>query len=468
MRPPPNVVSIPDQNLAAAIRKALDLGANAHITQQAMQRLTGLEARNSQIKNLTGLEHATQLRQLELRENQIRDIQPLTHLKSLKVLILDDNRVRDISPLTNMTQLTELFIGNNPISDFTPLVNLNQLERLALWNVNIGDATVLAKKLKLTHLWLGRSNIRDITPLADLTQLKLLYLPHNQISNLTPLVELTNLETLHLQDNAIRDMSPLVGLTKLTDLRLGDNPITDTSTLRTLKSQNPNLKVDIEIPPPSPVVQTEPLELKTDVTGDGVVNVLDLILIAQHLGETAPANSGVDVNDDGTVNILDLILVAQHMGKSAAAAPSAIIAAMNNGELNPAMIQAWIEQVEVEDDGSVAFQEGIAFLQSFLAVLMPEETALFPNYPNPFNPETWIPYQLSQPVAVTLHIHAVDGTLIRTLTLGHQPVGIYESRSRAAYWDGKNEVGEAVASGVYFYTFTAGEFTATRKLLIRK
>ena len=121
VRPPPKVVSIPDQNLAAAIRKTLGLGANARLTQQAMQRLTALEARNSQIKNLSGLEHATQLRWLELRENQIRDIHSLTHLKSLKRLILDDNRVRDISPLTNMTQLTELFIGNNPISDFTPL-----------------------------------------------------------------------------------------------------------------------------------------------------------------------------------------------------------------------------------------------------------------------------------------------------------------------------------------------------------
>ena len=257
VRPPPKVVSIPDQNLAAAIRKALVLGANDRITEQAMQRLTELEARNSQIKNLTGLEHATQVRFLELRENQIRDIHPLSHLKSLKSLMLDENRVRDISPLTNMTQLTGLFIGNNPISDFTPLVNLNQLERLALWNVNIGDATVLAKKIKLTHLWLGRSNIRDITPLVDLIQLKLLYLPHNQISNVTPLAELANLETLHLQDNSIRDIRPLAGLTKLTDLRLGDNPITDTSTLRILKAQNPTLKVDIEILPPSPVVQLE-------------------------------------------------------------------------------------------------------------------------------------------------------------------------------------------------------------------
>ena len=96
------------------------------------------------------------------------------------------------------------------------------------------------------------------------------------------------------------------------------------------------------------------------------------------------------------------------------------------------------------------------------------KTALLANYPNPFNPETWIPYQLSKPADVTLTISAVDGQVVRQLALGHQSAGIYQSRSHAAYWDGRNALGEPVASGVYFYTLTAGEFTATRKLLIRK
>ena len=101
-------------------------------------------------------------------------------------------------------------------------------------------------------------------------------------------------------------------------------------------------------------------------------------------------------------------------------------------------------------------------------MLLPTETVLLPNYPNPFNPETWIPYQLSNPAEVTLHIYSVNGTLVRTLALGHQSAGMYQSRTRAAYWDSKNEAGETVASGIYFYTLTVGEFTATRKMLIRK
>ena len=88
--------------------------------------------------------------------------------------------------------------------------------------------------------------------------------------------------------------------------------------------------------------------------------------------------------------------------------------------------------------------------------------------PNPFNPETWIPYQLSAPADVTVSIYAIDGSLIRILSLGHKATGIYQSRSRAAYWDGKNQIGEPVASGVYFYTLTANDFKATRKMLIRK
>ena len=205
-----------------------------------------------------------------------------------------------------------------------------------------------------------------------------------------------------------------------------------------------------------------------DVNRDGQVSILDMILIAQQLGKKVPSHSTVDVNGDGTISILDLILVAQHLGESTAGAAPSILAMDGIEELDPAMIQTWIERAQIEDDGSVVFREGIANLQSLLALLIPEETALLPNYPNPFNPETWIPYQLSESAEVTLRIYSVNGVLVRTLALGHTPAGIYQSRSRAAYWDGKNDVGESVASGLYFYTLTAGEFTATRKLLIRK
>ena len=97
-----------------------------------------------------------------------------------------------------------------------------------------------------------------------------------------------------------------------------------------------------------------------------------------------------------------------------------------------------------------------------------KRTQLSQNYPNPFNPETWIPYQLATATDVTLTIYNIQGRVVRNLDLGHQRAGMYHIRSRAAYWDGRNAQGESVASGVYFYTLTAGDFSATRKLLIRK
>ncbi len=204
-----------------------------------------------------------------------------------------------------------------------------------------------------------------------------------------------------------------------------------------------------------------------DVNQDGRGSILDLILVAQDFGSGAPANLRTDVNRDGVINVQDLIIVSQHIGESTDSAASPVLA-MDNKELTSTMVQTWIDQAQAANDGSLAFRQGIENLQKLLASLIPEKTTLLANYPNPFNPETWIPYHLAKPVDVTLTIYAANGKIVRTLALGHQAAGIYQSRSRAAYWDGRNDVGEFVASGIYFYTLTAGDFTATRKMLILK
>jgi len=202
-----------------------------------------------------------------------------------------------------------------------------------------------------------------------------------------------------------------------------------------------------------------------DVNSDGVVNILDLVQVASKFGQTVSGDPA-DVNEDGVVNIVDLVKVAGALG-GGAAAPSALYSDL---EAMPtrATVQKWLSQAQQLNLTDATSQRGILFLEQLLASLTPKETALLPNYPNPFNPETWIPYQLAKPADVTVTIYTVDGTVVRTLALGHQPIGIYQDKSRAAYWDGKNEVGESVASDVYFYTLTAGDFTATRKMLIRK
>ena len=208
---------------------------------------------------------------------------------------------------------------------------------------------------------------------------------------------------------------------------------------------------------------TEPSGLRGDVNGDGTVNIADLVLVAGALGKTG--QNAADVNGDGIVNIADLVLVAGALGNNAAA-PS--LHPQSLDMLTTADVKMWLSQAQQLNLTDTTSQRGILFLQQLLVALTPKETALLANYPNPFNPETWIPYHLATAADVTLRIYAIDGQVVRTLALGHQPAGMYQSRSRAAYWDGKNAFGEKVASGVYFYTITAGDFTATRKMLIRK
>ena len=208
-----------------------------------------------------------------------------------------------------------------------------------------------------------------------------------------------------------------------------------------------------------------------DVNRDGVVSILDLILVAQQLGKRVSAGSAVDINRDGIVSILDLIRVAQGIAESPAA-PFALnpdfVGAIGTESVDAATIEAWIAQARLEDNGSLAFKQGIENLENLLSSLIPEETALLRNYPNPFNPETWIPYQLAESADVTLAIYDMNGQLVQRLTVGHQAAGMYQSRSRAVYWDGRNQLGEFVASGVYFYTLTADGFSATRRMLILK
>ena len=96
----------------------------------------------------------------------------------------------------------------------------------------------------------------------------------------------------------------------------------------------------------------------------------------------------------------------------------------------------------------------------------PEVSMLRQNYPNPFNPDTWIPYQLSEDAEVVIKIYTSTGQLVRTLSLGHKPAGFYTGKEKAAYWDGCNEAGESIASGIYFYSIEAGGYNATRKMAV--
>ena len=204
--------------------------------------------------------------------------------------------------------------------------------------------------------------------------------------------------------------------------------------------------------------------LFVDVNRDGSVNVLDLIVIASKLGN-AGQNLAADVNGDEVVSILDLILVAGMFG-DAAAAPSAHLQASET--LTAVEVQQWLTDARSLEVRDPIMKRGFLVLEQLLISLTPTKTELLANYPNPFNPETWIPYRLAADAFVTLTIYDSSGQVVRTLNVGHRIASAYENRSKAIHWDGRNDVGEQVASGVYFYHLDTGDYSATRKMLILK
>lgn len=202
---------------------------------------------------------------------------------------------------------------------------------------------------------------------------------------------------------------------------------------------------------------------RVDVNGDGMVNVDDLVRVAASFGQSSVPGAllNSDINSDGVVDVDDLLLVVAAL-ESLAAAPSP------HSQPFTANLQRWITEAKQRNFGDKTFQKGIAMLEQLLVALRPTATVLLANYPNPFNPETWIPYHLAHAADVTFTIYDIKGVMVRQLDLGYQPAGYYTDRSKAAYWDGQNESGESVASGVYFYQFWAGDYTAIRRMVILK
>ena len=203
--------------------------------------------------------------------------------------------------------------------------------------------------------------------------------------------------------------------------------------------------------------------LEADANNDGVVNTQDLVLVASNYGQTG--TNSADINGDGVVNIEDLTTVAGAID-NAGAAPS--VQPQMLELFTAADVKLWLSHARQLNLTDPTVLKGIIFLEQLLAVLLPKETVLLPNYPNPFNPETWIPYRLAEDAFVTLTIYDIAGGVVRSIDVGYKPAAVYESKAKAIHWDGRNELGKQVASGVYFYHLSAEDYSATRKMLILK
>ena len=495
-----------------------------------MTNLKTLDLPHNNISDISALSTLTNLYWLRLGSNNISDISPLATLTNLNTLYLHNNHISDISALSTLTNLYWLDLGSNNISDISALSTLTNLYWLDLGSNNISDISPLSTLINLKTLHLGGNNISDISALSTLTNLAWLRLSSNNISDISALSTLTNLKTLDLSYNplnqeAIRahipamqakgiviyfhniahpelliisgdkqeelagrtlpspfvveyrdaDGKPREGVKVAFYITDGEAELTHTTVTTDADGRaQTSLRLGWKLGTITVYVTAENSQLtftahvvlpenhvREDVNADGVVDVEDLVLVAATIGTTPPEDTypNPDVNGDGVVNSDDLALVMAAL-ESTPTAPAAAITAEN--------LQRWIDEAKQLANKDETFLKGIAVLEQLLYSLLPEKTALLANYPNPFNPETWIPYHLAKSAKVTFHIYAVNGTLIRTLSFGHKDAGIYEQRNRAAHWDGRNAQGERVASGIYFYTLTAGDFTSTRKMLIRK
>ena len=211
-------------------------------------------------------------------------------------------------------------------------------------------------------------------------------------------------------------------------------------------------------------IPPEPAEaISGDINRDGVVNIQDLVIVNVRFSQRG--QNSADLNGDGIVNIIDLVLVAGAFGGEAAA-PSAQPEALNL--LMASEVKQWFSQAQQLALTDPTYLRGVTVLEQLYAALNPKETVLLANYPNPFNPETWIPYRLAEDAFVTLTIYDGSGRVVRTLEIGHQIAGYYTDRTKAAYWNGRNESGELVASGIYFYQLRTGDYTALRRMVILK
>ena len=698
--PPPEIVSIPDDSLAWAVRATLDLSPGVALTTHTMLNLTALSVPDGQITDLTGLEHA----------------------HHLKWLSLGGNNISDLSPLVGLTNLTSLNLRFNAISDLSPLAGLTNLTSLNLWGNNISDISVLAGLTNLTSLWLWYNNISDLSPLVDLTNLTILGLIGNPLSYATmymhipailekgvrislenrPYPALLKISGDNQKGAAFASLSQpfvveaqdangsaLAGIAVTFAVTAGGGTLSTQSTAtdangraQTTLTLGPNLETNIvsvsatgiqgsatfraiadtfpteyllSIPGgislihvPLKVTAVDDVEktiifvadLYDALGGSDTVNLLgthdskirrwfsyigtpdkgtsgDQLLtddkgiiasmkapVAVRLrGDALGTNGsgaitlypginivGVPLRDSRIARVSDLFaldgirdnviaitvwdsgkfhtvrqvgdagdmpitggqsfnLKAQeattvaisgdgwYNASGTAAAPPMILTGIQVTDTTPVLAlrgsivgeelnlnsgsvrvvvknlsnNKAITAITGEDEGiryqativdvetgraakigdifaiSAQSSDSLIGLQPLRYTVMaedvkrnwirlpalvgyeiPVETKLLANYPNPFNPETWIPYRLAKDAFVTLTIYDLSGRIVRTLDVGHRIAAVYESRSKAIYWDGRNDVGEGVASGVYFYHLSAGDYSATRKMVILK
>ena len=403
-----------------------------------------------------------------------------------------------------------MHIGGNQINNAGVrfLNKLKQLKWLSLYGNKISNIKPLAKLTKLEGLWLSHNKIRDVSPLAGLENLETLYLDGNPINDFSPLESLTNLSEVVLREEApVEEVEthfpkagpkiegPWLWMIVSTGRKGGEAAATSGKDYLSVVTKGSVTEAQIAT---NGATAGERVRKRVWTWGKlaptGGDNIMETVR-AIGLGKSRDINNHVAygsialrsprkqkttmyVGSDDAVKVwLNGKLVHEFLfDRAAYDYQDSFPVTLKKGKniLLVAVYEAegtWSGFFGFKNKASYSLITPRSLVSSspaFPQAATPAQTGLLANYPNPFNPETWIPYQLATHTDVRILIYDARGILVRRLELGHQPAGIYTSRSRAAYWDGRNALGERVSSGVYFYQLQADSVSLLRKMVILK
>ena len=461
--------------------KSLYIGEDSFTTLQSgifdeLTALETLEVYNCQLRNLPDgiFDKLSSLERLDISGNRIANLPSdiFDELSTLETLELHNNRISTLPSgiFEELSALEKLDLAANRFTSFEadnfaglPLLsvlNLSDNREVTSLPENLFENNPALESIGLTLLKISTLPSDIFDGLTSLESINMAYSPLRTLTSLPSDIfdGLSSLRTINLYENGLLSLPDGIfeGLQQLSNLHLGKQTSGDTflgsflMNISLISDEAGTFKARYHV---GAVIETK----VTVTVNNGTID-----------GET--------ISDDGTYTITieqgsvdsASFSVSRTAGTTAAVTVYiSDLAAPNkpSGHTGYVLMNQTPRRNPLE---IYAVNVGTAPTAVNMTSATPTITTLLTNFPNPFNPETWIPYQLSKSADVTLTIYNMRGGVVRELALGHQKAGYYTNRNRAAYWDGRNSIGEKVAAGVYFCTFKARDYTATRKMLIRK
>ena len=490
-------------------------------------QLTKLGISNNKINDISTLARLSDLEELQANGNRVSDISILSKLNKLALLKLNDNQITDLQSLVDNPGISKgdtVEVKGNPLGHVSCRIHIPELLArgvIVVFDIEscgsyIGISSItpqMSGKAFWVNIYAGVENF----PMSNLfgISFRLNYTNTEIIDVVSPASEnilagdLLGSDVLFfssVDDNKGQIMISITrkagaggidgfGTLGRVSLIASSNINSETSfglNITDIEAQDPDgnrifcripEKITVAIRPGGIIVWPG------DTDNNGIVDERDVLPIGMYWAKTGPARSPAsaawfaqivstwtpsmatyaDANGDGVVDERDVLPIGMNWHKThevPLGAPSLDIASIDHSQYLDAyrtLLTAFESSPKTEPVLGMA-----GLLREMIRQSIPKKTMVFQNYPNPFNPDTWIPFQLAEDTVVKIAIYNASGMLVRTLDLGYREAGIYIGKTRAAYWDGMNDVGENVASGVYFCRIQLGDLVTVKKIILAK